>query len=57
MIRGWCNIMGFDRMGLINNLVFAFSVGLLSEKYKKCVNDVFTCGAGNDSGKIGEIML
>ena len=35
--------MGFGGMGLINNdnAVLAFSVGLLGEKYIKCVRDVF----------------
>ena len=37
------SIMGFDDMGFINNdnAVLTFSVGLLSEKYIKCVSDVF----------------
>ena len=37
--------MGFDAMRILNNdnAVLAFSVGLLSEKYVKCVYDVFTC--------------
>ena len=38
-------------MGLINNdnAVLTFSIGLLGKKYIKCVSDVFTCGAGNNS--------
>ena len=37
------SIMGFDSIGLMNNAnaVSVFSVGLLGEKYIKCVSDVF----------------
>ena len=56
---GQRSIMELDGMDLINNdnVVLAFSVGLVGKKYIKCVSDIFTCGSGNYCYKTGEFSF